>query len=274
MEHTRHYRQLIQGQMPPWVHRFIKQVGRTVNTCGMIKADDRVLLAASGGKDSLALALALSLRRKWLPVDYTLEAVLINWREHPIPPQKLEKLQTYFTDLSIDLTVIDAQMYSPTFKDEFNCYLCARNRRRILFQEAERRGIWKIALGHHLDDLVETSLINLCFRSDFSTMQPVQEFFSGKLYMIRPLIQLKEERIIRLEQTFRLPTAKPVCPFDQTNIRSQLKPVISRLSEIDRLTREHIFNAHQFTCRIPQHGYEDHRSFRGHDAQETDPPSA
>ena len=72
------YRTLIDGDIPPWVMRFIKGVGKAINKYGMIKAGDTVLIAASGGKDSLALALALSLRRKWLPVSYNLEAVAIN----------------------------------------------------------------------------------------------------------------------------------------------------------------------------------------------------
>ena len=87
------YRTLIDGDIPPWVMRFIKGVGKAINKYGMIKAGDTVLIAASGGKDSLALALALSLRRKWLPVSYNLEADMIDWIEHPIDPVYREKLK-------------------------------------------------------------------------------------------------------------------------------------------------------------------------------------
>ena len=155
------YRTLIDGDIPPWVMRFIKGVGRTINEYGMVKAGDKVLIAASGGKDSLALALALSLRRKWLPVSYDLEAVMIDWIEHPIPPEYREKLKTYFSDLGIELTIVDEKQYPQSFNGEFNCYLCSRNRRRILFQWAAEHNEKLIAMGHHLDDLVETTMINL-----------------------------------------------------------------------------------------------------------------
>lgn len=254
--------EIVGGRMPPWIHRFIKQAGRTINTFNMIEENDRVLLGISGGKDSLALALALALRKKWLPIDYKLEALHINWREHPIPGEKMEDLESFFRLLKIPFTSVTASMFPDSFQDDFNCYLCSRNRRRILFQHAADKGIRKVAMGHHLDDLVETSLINLCFRADFSTMLPVQEFFKGEIYVIRPLIQIKEHVLTRLNESYTIPTAKPVCPYDQTNIRSKLKPIIKDLSRIDKLTREHVFNAHNFSCRIPPGASEYHKSSR------------
>lgn len=246
------YSDLISGKMPPWVMRFVKGAGKTINQFSMIRADDRVLLGVSGGKDSLALALALSVRKRWLPVDYYMKAVMIDWIEHPIPEDRQERLREYFDALGIEFQIVREPMYPESFKGEFNCYLCSRNRRRILFQMAQEEGFRTIALGHHLDDLVETSMINLFFRGDFSTMQPVQEFFDGKLYIVRPLIQEKENVTRRLAETYDLPVVKPVCPHDQTNIRSQLKPVVRQLARIDKLTREHVFSAHNFSFSKPE----------------------
>lgn len=244
---------LVGGSIPPWVMRFIKGAGRTINRYHMIQEGDEVLLAVSGGKDSLALALALSLRLRWLPVSYKLRALMIDWNEHPIPVAYRSKLASYFDTLSIPFEIVDEAQYPESFKGDFNCYLCSRNRRRILFEYAARHGIRLIAMGHHLDDLVETSLMNLCFRADFSTMKPVQEFFDGKLHIIRPLIETHESVTRRLSERYDLPTVKPVCPHDQTNIRSSLKPIVGQLCHIDGLTREHIYNAHHFDCALPVH---------------------
>ncbi|WP_320130140.1 ATP-binding protein [uncultured Sphaerochaeta sp.] len=244
------YLTLINGDLPPWVRRFIKQTGKTINDFSMIKEDDSVLLSVSGGKDSLALALALSLRRKWMPVSYTLKALMINWIEHPIPEEYREKLASYFQALDIQFTIVDECQYPPSFKDEFNCYLCSRNRRRIMFEYCQQHDISLVAMGHHLDDLVETTLMNLCFRAKFATMLPVQPFFEGKIHIIRPMIEIHESVTKRLGEIYDLPVVKPVCPYDQTNIRSKLKPIISELSHIDKLTREHIFNAHSFTSPL------------------------
>lgn len=237
------YQSLIDGDIPPWVMRFIKKVGKTINTYSMIKENDRVLIAASGGKDSLALALALSLRLKWMPVSYSLSAMLINWREHPIEKSALSALERYFSDLSIDLIVVDEKQYPESFKGDFNCYLCSRNRRRILFDYASKNNIEKIAMGHHLDDIVETTLMNMCFRGKFSSMLPVQDFFDGKIKIVRPMAEVQENTTRRLSEAYDIPTVKPVCPYDQTNIRSSLKPIVKELCHIDKRSREHIFMA-------------------------------
>ena len=244
------YQDLIDGDIPPWVMRFIKGVGKAINRYRMIQKDDEVIIAASGGKDSLALALALSLRRKWLPVTYTLKAVMIDWIEHPIPPEYKEKLRAYFSALDIDLIIFEEHQFPESFNGDFNCYLCARNRRRILFQYAEKENAKLIAMGHHLDDLAETTLMNLCFRASFSTMLPVQEFFEGKMHIIRPLIETRGNVTRRLAECYDIPVIKPVCPYDQTNVRARLKPIISELSHIDKLTREHIYNAHDFSVSV------------------------
>lgn len=241
------YRDLINGNIPPWVMRFVKAAGKTVSTYSMIDEGEKILIGASGGKDSLSLALALSLRRKWLQNPYFLEAVMIDWEEHPIDPVFRDKISLYFDDLSIPLTILDEKQFPTSFQDDFNCYLCSRNRRRILFSWAQEHGIRRIALGHHLDDLVETTLMNLCFRSDFSTMKPKMDFFDGRVEIIRPLIETKENVTRRIASVYDIPVIKPVCPYDQTNVRARLKPIVSSLCHIDKLTREHIYNAHDFS---------------------------
>lgn len=250
------YQKLIAGDIPPWVMRFIKLTGKVINQYDMIRENDTVLLGVSGGKDSLALALALSLRRKWLPIHYDLKAVMINWIEHPIPQEAREPLEQYFKDLDIDFLIKDELMFPNSFDGEFNCYLCSRNRRRILFEYANERGFDLIAMGHHLDDLVETTMINLCFRANFATMLPIQEFFKGKLHIIRPMIEVHEQTTRRLAELYTLPVVKPVCPFDQTNIRSSIKPIIGQFAKMDKHVREHIYHAHTFDYRIPRESSE------------------
>ena len=244
------YRNIIDGNMSPWVMRFIKDVGRGINDFDMIRDGENILIAVSGGKDSLALALALSLRRRWLPITYSLHAVMINWMEHPIDPAFRPRLEQYFRDLDIDFRIIDEPQFPTTVPEDYNCYICARNRRRILFEIANREGYRQIAMGHHLDDLVETTMMNLFLRGDFATMNPVQEFFNGDLYVIRPMIEIHESTLIRLAQTYDFPVIKPVCPYDQTNIRSQIKPILKQICHMDRFAREHVMQAHNLDCRI------------------------
>lgn len=224
----------------------IKAVGRTINTYSMIGSGDTVLLSASGGKDSLVLALALSLRKRWLPIDYTLKALLINWEEYPIPSDQIGELSAYFRFLGYSFAVVTQKQEPASFSGAFNCYLCARNRRRILFDRCKEESIRLVALGHHLDDLVETSMINLAHRGTFTTMLPVQPFFDGELSIIRPMIQIPEEQIAELALALQLPVVKPPCPYDQSTLRMRIKPIIADLVALDPAARNHIYRAHRF----------------------------
>ena len=239
-------RDMADGNIPPWIRRFIKQTGRGINRFKMINDGDRVLLGISGGKDSLTLALALALRLKWLPISYELSAIMINWREYAVEDKETKALKDFFRILKIPFEIINAHMFPESFNNSFNCYLCSRNRRRILFEYAEKNSITKIALGHHLDDFTETTIMNLCFRGDFSTMKPVQDFFQGKIHIIRPMCEVRESVIYRLVRECDLPISVFNCPHKDTNLRAKIKPIIKQLSHIDKLTREHIFAAHKF----------------------------
>ena len=240
-----HYSDLVNGNIPPRVRRFIKLTGKGINAHSMIAEGDRVLLSVSGGKDSLALAAALSLRLKWLPVSYHLEAVMIDWKEHPIGKDGESNLRQFFSTFGIPFTIFREQQYPESFKGEFNCYLCSRNRRRILFEYADAHDYSLIATGHHIDDMVETTIMNLAKRGNFHTMLPVQEFFKGKLHVIRPMILVHESTIARITKEYGFPAVKPVCPYDQSNIRSSIKPIVTSLVQLDRDAREHIYSAHQ-----------------------------
>lgn len=231
------------GTIPPYLMRFFKKTGKTINRYSMIKENDKVLLGISGGKDSLLLSLALSIRKKWLPISYDLQAVMINWIEHPITDENRALLFEYFDTLKIPFTIVEENMFSQGFNGEFNCYLCSRNRRRILFSIAEERGIDKIALGHHLDDHIETTIMNLALRGNFESMRADQDFFLGKIHIIRPLIETEESTIRRIAERLELPVVKSVCPFDQVNIRSKIKPIVKSIAALDKNAKEHIYEA-------------------------------
>ncbi|HDQ14832.1 MAG TPA: adenine nucleotide alpha hydrolase, partial [Sediminispirochaeta sp.] len=114
-------KELMEGQIPPWLRRFVKKTGRGINRYEMIKEGDRVLLAVSGGKDSLALSLALALRKRWLPIDYELRALHIDWKEHPLGEEQIDRLRSFYSELKIPFESTQATMFSQTFNGEFNC---------------------------------------------------------------------------------------------------------------------------------------------------------
>jgi tRNA 2-thiocytidine biosynthesis protein TtcA len=216
------------------VERFAKSVGRGIRRFDMIGPGDRILIGVSGGKDSLAMSLALVERKKWVPVDYELFAVQIEWREYPMNEDEKSRIDDFFGGLSIPLTRIRASINPPSFKKTFSCYTCSRNRKRILFGEAEKLGAKKIALGHHLDDIACTTLLNLLFRGEFSTMMPVQKFFGGKLQVIRPMCEVREAEVQKVARRLDLPTVPSRCPNAAKNQRGLIKDLLAQASKVNR----------------------------------------
>ncbi len=110
---------------------FTKKAGRGINRYGMIGEGERIMIGVSGGKDSLALCYALSHRLKHLPITYELTALHIDWREHPLDPDQFERIRAYVEGMGIPLRRVEAQMFPPSFKGRFDCYLCSRNKRPL-----------------------------------------------------------------------------------------------------------------------------------------------
>jgi tRNA 2-thiocytidine biosynthesis protein TtcA len=222
---------------------FTKKVGRGINRFAMIGEGEKILIAVSGGKDSLTLSYALSARIHRLPVKYELQGLFINWREYPVGAEDWERLVLFFHEIRIPLRRVDAAMFPPSFGDRFDCYLCSRNKRRILFNEAEKLGIQKIALGHHMDDIIETTLMNLFFHGEFATMMPVQDFFKGKIKIIRPLCEVKEREVNRIAELLDCPVTAIGCPRKEINRRIVMKEMVKNLSKLNKRVRENIYGA-------------------------------
>jgi tRNA 2-thiocytidine biosynthesis protein TtcA len=223
--------------------RFAQHAGRGIHRFHMINPGDRVLIGVSGGKDSLALSMALAMRKRWVPIDYELHALQVDWREYPLTEQEKESIDGFYADLGIPLRRVAASICPPTFRKKFSCYTCSRNRKRLLFDEAARIGATRIALGHHLDDIARTTLMNLFFRGEFSTMMPVQEFFGGKLSIIRPLCEVREAEVVRVASRLCFPIIHPRCPNADKNKRALMRDILRQASRVDRHAATNVYGA-------------------------------
>ncbi|RPJ08719.1 MAG: tRNA 2-thiocytidine biosynthesis protein TtcA [Spirochaetaceae bacterium] len=222
---------------------FCKKVGRGINRFGMIHENEKILIGISGGKDSLALCYALAERMKWLPIKYDLVGLFIDWKEYPFALEKWKAMEEYCLALGIPVVKKSATMMPPSFKGRFDCYLCSRNKKRIFFDAANEMGITKIALGHHMDDIAETILMNMAFRGEFAAMMPVQEFFKGKIHMIRPMCEVRESAVAQAARILEVPAFSIQCPRKDKNRRIVMKQIIHTLTGINRTARENIYNS-------------------------------
>lgn len=206
----------------------------------MLAPDDKIAVAVSGGKDSLTLLRLLIDRQAFVPIKYNLIAIHI---DTGYPKSISVKLEKYFKKLNVEYKIIKTDILKKTKKGEINCFWCSWNRRKELFLAANKLGCTKIALGHHMDDIAETLLLNLFFRGEISTMVPKQELFKGKITLIRPLAYVQERLIKRFAKEIKLAHQTCVCPHSITSNRSRMGRIIQELEKVCPDIKKNIFRS-------------------------------
>ncbi len=206
----------------------------------MLVEGERIAVAVSGGKDSLTLLKVLMDRRRFVPIKYELLAVHIDMGY----PRSLAKpLEKYFKKAGVNYLIEKVDVLKKTKPKDINCFWCSWNRRKALFQAANRSGCAKVALGHHKDDIVETILLNMFFQGEISAMSPRQELFKGKIILIRPLCYVEEDMIKRFAREAGLPHETCVCPNSQTSNRAKMGRIIRDLENICPELKTNIFKS-------------------------------
>lgn len=217
-----------------------KRVGKALTDYKMIDDGDKIAVAVSGGKDSLTLLRVLQDRRNFVPVKYDLLAVHI---DSGYPKSCAKPLEKYFKQLGVKYHIEKDDALKKTKKEDINCFWCAWNRRKALFNVAARFGCRKVALGHHKDDIIETILMNLFFQGEISAMAPKQKLFKGKIILLRPLAYVEERMIERFakEQKFLQQTC--VCPHSIISQRQKMSRIINDLRKICPDVKTNIFRS-------------------------------
>ncbi len=219
-----------------------KITGRTLYDYNLIDENDKILIGLSGSKDSMALADILAEKRRHLPVKFSLFACYVELESlgHKIDT---DILQEFCDDRGITLII---KKISPDFTidpDKDKCFICSWYRRKTLFSVAREIGAKKLALGHHMDDIIATFLMNITFRGNISTMPIKLSLFGGELFIIRPLAGIKEEAIIKYTELKNLKLQRENCSHGKTKARQAMKPVIDDLTKLNPHFRDSIFKS-------------------------------
>jgi tRNA 2-thiocytidine biosynthesis protein TtcA len=218
------------------------RVIKAVRGYGLLEPGDRILVAVSGGSDSLLMLEMLSqiekkIGRK-LDLSFVAGHVPGSYGGKEIFPVALlrEIVKAYGLQLAASISVLK----DAVFKD---CFHCAMARRKALFDLAERENCNKIALGHNADDLVETALLNMFYQGRFSSMSARQTVLREKLTLIRPLALVWKEDIdlYARERFGRLPKFK--CPGSKDSKRAFIKQLIKKLEKQNPKTKANILKA-------------------------------
>ena len=236
----------------------------------LINEGDKVMVCISGGKDSFLLAKCIEELHKHGKVKFDVKYVSMN---PGYTDENLELIKSNAKLMNIDLEIFNSDIFDVANKlNPINpCYLCARQRRGHLYAKAQELGCNKIALGHHFDDVIETTLLSMFYGAELKTMMPKlhSDNFEG-IELIRPLYYVKEQSIIAWRDYNELKFLNCACKFTQRTDhenqgkRKEIKKLISNLRNTYKDIDENIFNSLEnvnMSCILGWHKDKEYHSF-------------
>lgn len=211
--------------------RFYNPMRRAILSHGMIAPGERVAVGMSGGKDSTTLLYLLDTIRKQQRLGFDFDIVPISLDmgfDMDITPMK-----QFVEALGYELDIVSTNIAQVVFdirEERSPCSLCAKLRRGYLYSRAKELECQKVALGHHLDDAIETYFMNFLFHGQLASFEPKSYLTKTEVTLIRPLLYIEEQEIIRFVKREELPVVFNPCPVDKKTKREEIKKLVTQLS--------------------------------------------
>ena len=222
---------------------------RSIKRYRLINPGDKIAVCISGGKDSMLLAKLMQLLHRHSPVPF--EAVYLIM-DPGYNPENREKVESNARLLGIPYTLFESDIFEVANTQEKNpCFLCARMRRGCLYGKAQALGCNKIALGHHFDDVIETTLMGMLYGGQLQAMPPKlrAKNFPG-MELIRPLYTVREEDICAWRDKNGLSFIQCACRFteragqeEHASKRQEVKRLLKRLREENPVVEQNVFGS-------------------------------
>jgi tRNA 2-thiocytidine biosynthesis protein TtcA len=221
------------------------RVGKAIAEYNMIEESDVVMAALSGGKDSFVMLDILLALQKAAPINFTIIAVNLDQKQPGFPEHILPN---YFESLNIPYYIVDKDTYSIVMEKvpegKTTCGLCSRLRRGTLYSFAESIGATKIALGHHMDDIVETMFLNMFHGGKLKAMPPKLRSDDKRNVVIRPLSFCREKDLIKFSEYKKYPIIPcNLCGSQENLQRQSIKAMLSDWEKVNPDRIENIFNS-------------------------------
>lgn len=227
----------------------------------LVNAGDKIAVCISGGKDSMLMAKLLQELHKYSEVPFELVYLVMNPGYNA---ENLKKIEDNAKLLHIPITVFETNIFSVADKTEKSpCYLCARMRRGHLYKMAQDLGCNKIALGHHFNDVIETTLLGMFYGSQLQSMLPKLHSTNFKgMELIRPMYCIHEDAIIAWQKYNELEFIQCACRFTENcdngtgdSKRQEIKQLIKKLKKTNPNIEKSIFNSIHSVCLDTMVGY-------------------
>ncbi len=240
--------------------RLRRETGKAIADFNMIEPGDKLMVCLSGGKDSYALLDMLLHMQQHAPIDFSLVAVNLDQKQPGFPEHVLPE---YLDQLAVDYKIVEEDTYSIVLdkvpEGKTTCSLCSRLRRGILYRTANELGATKIALGHHLDDMVETLFLNMFYGARMKSMPAKLISDDRKNIVIRPLAYCRESDIARYAEIQQFPIIPcNLCGSQENLQRKHIKTMLSDWDQqqpgrvmnifksMQRVTRSHLLDTDLF----------------------------
>lgn len=243
----------------------LKPFHKAVREFGLIESGDKIAVCISGGKDSILLAKLVQDLQNHSGIDF--EAIFMSM-DPGYSPKNREKLLENAEKLGVPLELFDTEIFRRVELEEKNpCFLCATLRRTQLYTRAKLLGCNKIALGHHFDDVIETTLMGMIYGGQMQTMLPRRKSDSfEKMEIIRPLYYVRESEIIRWAEANGLSFLRCACRVTERRAdnqteskRAEIKRLISQLKKLNPQIEMNIFRSAQNVSTKNLFSYKDER---------------
>ena len=218
----------------------VSQFDKLNSQYNLIADNQKILIAVSGGIDSLVLSRLLFELHLAEFKNLDLLAAYVRQNSVALSPEELKEIAELMTDWQIPFSVLDSDL--PALS-QINCYVCARARRKQLFQFAIMNNCNAVAFGHNLDDYLETGLMNLVFKGNLESLQPVQMQLGGRIRIVRPLLNWPKKHIRESGRAYGIKSIAPVCPMASFNKRQDINAMIISFNRLNRGFRSNLRRA-------------------------------
>lgn len=204
--------------------------GKACGEYQLLKDGDRVLVALSGGKDSLELLRLMARQSRIHKPSIEVEAAHVIVSNIPYSTD-IDYLSDFCKEEGIPLHVLTTSFDESTDRRKTKCFLCSWNRRKTLFQFATDYKFNKVALGHHMDDIVVTALMNATFEGSFSSMKPLMKMEHYPIEVIRPMCLVHEDMIKKVAEEEGFHKQKRTCPYEHVTQRDRMADILKMLEK-------------------------------------------
>lgn len=212
------------------MQKILSTMRKAVEKYKLIQDGDKIAVGLSGGKDSLVLLKALKMFQRFNIYNYDIIAVTIDIYSGK---EDYSHLKKFCDELGVEYVVEQTDIHQIVFDERAEknpCSLCAKMRRGALNTVAIKYGCNKIALGHHLQDVIETFFLSLLYEGRLSTMKPKSYMSNSQITLIRPLFLTYENSIRSASKCF--PVKKSKCPADSNSKRQDVEKLIENLNQL------------------------------------------